>query len=455
MKFKKFGKALLLSALSAGVAFSVSSCVQSYSVGYLYVTGTTTAAPNGNGVISGFKIDHNTGKLTSIPGLPISTGGAHPVRAVLMDSSRFVYVLNEGIATTAGTGDCTTSDPCKNSNITQFSVGGNGVLSQQSTFYPQGKNPMRLISDTSGNYVMILDHDAPDSNSLTGKSLASNSCSLALGSGVTSCGAIEIYSVNETTGRLQLVLNAQVSSSSGTALPYFPVPANPIDFIQASGYAITLYGTSTTGDYTFPYTYSTSTGQMTINQNSSQPMGIYNATAINYTAGGGYVYVLANDSITYTDSNGNTKTAVSQILPFTIGTAGALVSQTGGAKPDDPTQANPVQLILENKSKWVYVANAGNDDTSTGVSTMGIAGYVLDSSTKELTFMSGEPFGAGSGAACILEDPSDQFIYTANYNNSTVSGWAIDQNNGNFKTATKTVLLDGPATWCLVSGRTS
>ena len=64
---------------------SVTSCVQSYTVGYLYVTGTVTAESTGNGIISGFKIDHNTGKLTPINGLPVSSGGANPVRAVLLD----------------------------------------------------------------------------------------------------------------------------------------------------------------------------------------------------------------------------------------------------------------------------------------------------------------------------------------------------------------------------------
>jgi hypothetical protein len=81
MKFTKFGKALLLSALSAGVILSVTSCIQSYTIGYLYVTGTVTATPSGNGIISGYKIDHNTGKLKPINGLPISSGGANPVRA--------------------------------------------------------------------------------------------------------------------------------------------------------------------------------------------------------------------------------------------------------------------------------------------------------------------------------------------------------------------------------------
>src|ERR1039458_10843500 len=79
MKFRKFGKALLISAVSAGAVLSVTSCVQSYTVGYLYVTGNQTSGSNANaaGIISGFKIDHNTGNLVSIHGLPIASGGAN------------------------------------------------------------------------------------------------------------------------------------------------------------------------------------------------------------------------------------------------------------------------------------------------------------------------------------------------------------------------------------------
>src|ERR1035437_8869083 len=116
MKFTKFGKALLMSALSAGIVLSVTSCIQNYSVGYLYVTGTVTAGTSGNGIISGFKIDHNTGFLTPINGLPVSSGGANPVRAILIDNSRFLYVLNRGV-NKEGNGNCTTADPCQNSNI--------------------------------------------------------------------------------------------------------------------------------------------------------------------------------------------------------------------------------------------------------------------------------------------------------------------------------------------------
>ena len=102
MKFKKFGKALLMSALCAGAVLSVTSCVQSYTVGFLYVTGTVTAQTSGNGIISGFKIDHNTGNLVPIHGLPVASGGANPGRAVLLTGGRFLYVLNRGVNAEGG-----------------------------------------------------------------------------------------------------------------------------------------------------------------------------------------------------------------------------------------------------------------------------------------------------------------------------------------------------------------
>lgn len=437
MKFTKLSKALLMSALSGAVFLSVTSCVESYTVGYLYVTGTVTSQSSGNGIISGFDIDHNTGKLNNIDGLPISTGGANPVRAVLLTGSKFIYVLNRGVNSTGGS-VCTTADPCQNSNIQEFAVGGNGILTPQETFYTQGINPFRLIGDASGDFLYVLDHDAP----------SSASCSLALGSGVTACGDITAFTVNQTTGRLSLIVNAQVTAANGTALPYFPVPANPIDFTIASGYLLTLAGNSTTGDSVFPYTYSTNNGQLTINQNSAQPLGIFQGNAI--VTGSGYLYVLDNGN-TYVGSG-----YTSEILPFTVGTGGALQAQTGGVVPDDTTLANPIFLLVESKGKFLYVANQGNNTQGTNTAS-GLSGYVIDPSTHQLSFIAGEPFGSGSGPQCLVEDPSDQFIYSADYNDSAVTGRVVDPNSGvlNDLRVNKTYPVQGPATWCLVDGRTN
>jgi 6-phosphogluconolactonase (cycloisomerase 2 family) len=462
MRFTKFGKALSIGVLSAGVIFGVTSCVESYTVGFLYVTGNVTASSGSNGIISGFKIDHNTGKLTAINGLPVSSGGANPVRAVLTLGSRFLYVLNRGV-NNAGNGNCfgTGSSECQNANITEYAVGGNGILTPQETFYTQGQNPFRLLVDSTGNYLLVLDHDAPDNASPA----ANDNCARALGSGNTTCGDITVFSINQTTGRLSLVVNAQVTAVNGSALTYFPVPANPVDFVFSGGFLLTLTGAPapTSFPYTnatsvWPYTYGTSNGQLTLSQNSVQQLftttgPVSKANAI--VNAGSVIYVLDNEPVTI-KFNGNSTTSPSQILPYTTGTGGALQAEPSGVIPDDPTLANPIYVLVESKGKFVYVANQGNNTTGVNPES-GIAAYFLTTAPSyQLSFIAEEPFGSGSGPQCIVEDPSSQFIYEANQYDSTVTGRLLDPNTGDLNPlrSTQTYTLEGQPTWCLMDGRT-
>jgi 6-phosphogluconolactonase (cycloisomerase 2 family) len=461
MKLMKFGKAFLISALSAGVILSVTSCVQSYTVGYLYVTGTVTSESSGNGYVAGFKIDHNSGKLTPINGLnpPVPSGGANPVRAVLLSSSRFLYVLNRGVsANPAGSSICTTQYPCANSNITQFAIGGNGILTPQQTFFTEGVNPFRMIADGSGNFLYVLDHDSPDPASTNSNPIAATNnpyCAAAL-TGATTCGDITAFQVNQVTGRLQHVVNAQITSASGGALTYFPVPADPIDFVLFSSTMLTLTGTPATGDTVFPYQYSQVNGQLTVTVNSSDSIGDVNqATAI--VSAGGDVYVLDNEPISIT-INGKTTSSPSQILPFSV-SGSTLEAVTSGVIPDDPNLSNPIYLVVSQPNgKWFYVANQGNNTQD--VTQSGIAGYTINSSNAPLELGS-SPFGTGGGPQCLVEDPSNQFFYTANFNDSTVTGTQINEESGGLRPlsdATKapnSYKLTGPATWCLVDGRTN
>ena len=461
MKFMKFGKALAMGALSAAVVLGVTSCVESYTVGFLFVTGTETVSSGSNGIISGYKIDHNTGRLTPINTLPVASGGANPVRAVLTLGSRFLYVLNRGV-TASGSANCygTGANACLNSNITQFVVGGNGTLTPQETFYSSGINPFRLIADASGNYLFVLDHDAPDNASPA----AGDNCSLALGASVKTCGDVTVFKIDQSTGRLSLVVNAQVTSaSSGQPITYFPVPANPVDFVLSSSSLLTLAGAPTPTSYpyvggavVFPYAYSSATGQLTLSQNSVQTIGDsgINATAI--VNAGGIIYVLDNEPITVS-FNGTSTTSASQLLPFTVGTGGALAAEPGGAIPDDPTLANPIYIMVESKGKFAYVANQGNNVTGPNPES-GTAGYFVTTAPAfQLNFIADEPFGSGSGPQCIVEDPSDQFIYEADQYDSTVTGRVLDPNTGDLDDlrVTSDYKLEGPASWCLVDGRTS
>ncbi|HEY2467966.1 MAG TPA: beta-propeller fold lactonase family protein [Terracidiphilus sp.] len=441
MKFKKFGKVLLMTAISAGVVFGVTSCVQSYSVGFLYVTGTQTSGTTGQGIVSGFKIDHNTGKLNPIAGLPVSSGGSNPVRAVLLTGGRFLYVLNQG--TTSDGAPCSVTDVCSNANITQFSIGGNGVLAPQGTYYTQGHNPIRLVADSSGAHIFALDHDAADTTS----------CSLVFGPSVTSCGDITAFTVDSTTGRLSYILNSQVTASSGLPLPYFPVPVDPIDFTISNNFFLTLNGTTATGDSVFPYTYNVANGQLTINQNSSQPLGMSHGTAI--VLAGGVTYVLDNGP------NTNNPQTNGQIFAYTLGPNGSLQAESNGYTADNSAYSFPNYVLAANNNKWLYVLNQG-DNTNPNVPQSGIAAFqIVNPYQLQPISNGGQIGGTGPGPQCILEDPSNQFIYTANFNGSNVTGLSIDQNDGNLiplSQATKakdSYAVPGPATWCVVTGRTS
>jgi 6-phosphogluconolactonase len=441
MKFRKFGKALLMTALSAGVVFGISSCVQSYTVGYLYITGIQTASTTGQGIISGFKIDHNTGNLVPIAGLPVSTGGANPVRAVLLTGGRFIYVLNQG--STPDGGPCSSTDVCSNANITQFSIGGNGVLAPQGTYFTQGHNPFRLIADSTGAHIFALDHDAPDSAG----------CALAFGASTTTCGDITAFSVDSTTGRLSYVLNSQVTASTGSPLPYFPVPVNPIDLALSGNFFLTLSGTPATGDSVFPYAYNAANGQLTINQNSSQPLGMSHATAI--VVAGSVTYVLDNGP------NTNTPATNGQIFAYTPGSNGSLQAEANGYIPDNAAYSKPIYAIVASGKSWLYILNEG-DNSSATTPQSGIAAFTITTPYQVSPIANGGQIGGtGAGPLCILEDPSNQYIYTANFNDSSVTGLSIDQNDGNLTPLSQSTKakdsykLTGPATWCLVTGRTS
>jgi 6-phosphogluconolactonase len=459
MKFRKFGKTVLTAALSSAIIFSLSSCVRSFTVGYIYVTGTTTATPSGNGIISGVRIDNNTGNLRAIHGLPIGSGGSNPVRAVLLTGGNFVYVLNAG-SNSSGGSTCTADDPCTNANVTEFAVGGNGILTYQQTFFTQGFNPTRLLADTSGTHLFVLDQNAPGLTDPTKPASASNpnAYCAAVVSGATTCGDVTVFSVNSTTGRLTLVTNAQLTSSQGTQVTYFPVPANPVDVAYTTSYLMTVSGAAGTQQTVYPYSYNASTGQLALSQSTPQYLNgqlngsaspAANVTAIVYA--GGKVYILDNDPFTSGSAGG-------QILTFTIGTNGALQAlSTGGVVADDATETNPVWLILEAKGKFVYVANQEGATTN---DASGIAIYSVDPTSSALTEAPGSPVptaGTGASPVCLLEDPSNQYIYTANGGAGTVTGHRVDPKSGQLSNLKNPagITLTGPATWCIVNGRTN
>lgn len=381
MKFSQLGRIALAFVVSLALGLGITAC-GGYTVGYMYIMG------NQYNQITAYKIDNLTGNLTPIVNQPFSSSGTNPVTAFVLAGGRYLYVLNAG---TNG----------KDGNIAQYSIGGDGVLTFEQSYFSQGSFPVWISGDSSGHYIYVLDQVAPDKSGT---------------------GDITVFSVDSITGRLVLVTNQQVKNASGTQLTYFPVGQHPLimKVLPSNGFLYVIDQTPAINVATgaaqspiqdvFTYQINASNGQLVLTQNAPQqfPLGD-NLTAINTNPGGSYLYVA--------DSGNNT------IIPFTIGAQGVLQQVVGGPVANAPGSTNPTWILTDSQGKFVYMVNSGSLDVTKPNST--IAGYFVDT-FGHLTPTAGSPYPAGSGPVCMVEDPSNQYLYTSNHNDSTVRGYILN-----------------------------
>jgi 6-phosphogluconolactonase (cycloisomerase 2 family) len=116
-------------------------------------------------------------------------------------------------------------------------------------------------------------------------------------------------------------------------------------------------------------------------------------------------------------------------------------------------------MIVDNKGKFLYLTNQGPNLTESSPAST-VSAFFIDQSTGRLTSLStganatSTPFGSGSDPRCIVEDPSNQYIYTANYSDSTVTGAIINTSTGTLTTLRKnnSFKVTPQPTWCVFSG---
>ena len=437
MKFKKSGRAFLALVVSLGLSLGLTSCVNDFTVAYLYVTGSF------QNQIGAFKISNNTGNLSAIPGSPFGSGGTNPVRELVSPSGRFLYVLNAGTATT--TNDNTTY---ASANITVYSVGGNGTLAFQQSYTSQGFGSFRFGFNQGGSFLYVLDEYSPAAGGTTGSPTLTAGMSCQDASGIFHpTGDVTVFSVDLNTGRLSLVTNNQVQNANGTSLSYFPVGCEPID-LKVTGADVLVADTEdpvTGNKYTiFPYAESLTTGQLTVTQNTEFVTGAASISTIGSDAAAKYIYLLdpASEDIWY----------------YTIGTNGLLQAVNGSPTSNvaqESVAGNPIAVTSDSKSKFLYVANAGPSSTNVTQPSSDISAFTI-AANGVLAPIAGAPFPTGSGPQCIIEDPSNQYLYTADHNSGTVSGHVLDPNSGvltDMRNQSSYATVGSP-TWCVADGHT-
>jgi 6-phosphogluconolactonase (cycloisomerase 2 family) len=400
-------------------------------IGFMWVLGTQYNQ------VAAFKIDDFTGNLTIPPGSPFGSGGTDPVSLVVKPGGRFLYVINKGSALPQDVkGGVTCQSGAGGGNIAEFSVGGQGVLTFQQSFVSQGCTPVWAAHDSTGNFLYVLDQYAPNAKCLA------NGQPEAPAPPNTCTGEITVFSVDPNTGRLSLVQNQQIKDPvTGLQLTYFPVGALPRMMALAGSCVFTL---NTDANQTvFPY-IAGSNGQLTLTTNSTINSGAVRATSI--ITGGTSVYI--------TDAGPVNSNTPGQILPFTVGgTACSLNTITGGPTANLSPAANPVYTLVDSKGKYVFVANQSSTNSSTPNSSISAFQIQSNGTLLFVPDAPNNPYPIGAGPVCMVEDPSNQYIYTSN-GDGTVTGKVLDNNTGKLANLSRgsTFTAVGQATCLAVSG---
>ena len=110
--------------------------------------------------------------------------------------------------------------------------------------------------------------------------------------------------------------------------------------------------------------------------------------------------------------------------------------------------------LIDSTSKYLYVANNSTTSTLTTTPFSSLSALTINTSVQELQPIIGAPYPVGSGPVCIVEDPSNQYIYTSNYNDGTVTGYVLNANSGELSDLTKgsTFTAVGKASCLAISG---
>ncbi len=402
MKLNRIGRVSMALAASVALGLGMTACGGG-TIGFMWVTGTTSTATMASSIV-GYKIDNFTGNLTNIPKSPFNSVGVNPGVPIVRTGGRYVYVVNKGTFQADGTSN-------RDGNISEFLVGGDGTLTFEENYSTPAGTPVWAAIDNSGTYLYVLDSLAPD-----GTSYATNKQ-----------GDVTVFSIAGDTGRLSIVTNQQVKDANDININFFPVGQTPSMMrVQASS-CLFILDKNTPQDahntYVFPYQIAGG-GQLTTTVSGNIFTGAKNFSSIT----NGSASSLYLTEIGPTDASGNA-TGAGQIYAYNVGTNCALNAVVNSPFNNVATARNPVWTLTEGRNgKFVYVLNQSNNDASQPNSS--ISAFSIDANGN-LTPLAGQnnPFAVGSGPTCMVEDPTNKYLYTSNAD-GTVTGLALNLSDG-------------------------
>ncbi len=350
MKFSKTGQAILAAAVSIGVGLGITSCGQSNTIDYLYVT----ASKNNPGQISVYRVDLQSGALTQIQDSPYPSGGRNPVAEVTSPNGANLYVVNHD-----------------DNTVVEFAIGTDAKLYPQHTYQTPGTEPNAIAINTAGTLLFVLDtYQATYSDANPGP------------------GALVVYPINSDGS-----LGTNVANGS---LPYWPVEFAPTTVnVTANGNFVYVANantnsTATTKQGTMLGFAVGSGGALTALANPN-PGTILTASELAYAG--------VQPSASASDPTSRflyvTDAASNEMYAYTIGANGTLTALTNGPFA---TGVFPDGITIDPSGTYIYVANY-NSNT--------ISPYQIAQSTGAPSALAGAAsYATKTGPMCILIEPA-------------------------------------------------
>ncbi|MBB6142752.1 6-phosphogluconolactonase (cycloisomerase 2 family) [Silvibacterium bohemicum] len=378
MKFSKTGHALLAAAVSLGVGLGITSCGQSNTIDYLYVT----ASKNTPGQISVYRVDQESGALTQIQDSPYSSGGRNPVAEVTSPNGADLYVVNQ-----------------LDSTIVEFAIGTDGKLYPQHTTTTPGAFPQAIAINAAGTFLYVAVTFQPNFSILN-----------------VGPGALVAYPINSDGSLGTAVANGTLS--------YFPVQTNPLSVnVTANGNFVYVVNQNTTPQVATGAN-ANGTGAAT-----SGTGGTVSAFAVG--SGGVLTAIPGSPFTSGVSPNASasdptsrfyyvTDSATNQLIAYNIAANGALIPLEGGPFA---TSVFPDAVTIDPSGTYIYVANFNSNS---------ISAYTITQSTGAPSGLAGATtISTDTGPTCVLVDPAfGRFVYTSNFLGNSISGFQLNTNTG-------------------------
>ncbi|MGD0737825.1 MAG: beta-propeller fold lactonase family protein [Terracidiphilus sp.] len=327
MKFSKLSQLFLVSTTGLLLASLLTSCEIS-TIDYVFVADSAGSGTGAAGQIETYAADSETGALRAGPA-PVPSGGVNPVALAVTSNYENLYVANQGDSSTAPT-------------VVHFDIATNGVLSAKETAsFSTVLTPVALAVNTAGTDLFVAYN----------------------GSGAN---LSQLVTFPLSSGAL--------GSSTGAGDVTLAIPGYPSDTIVPTG--------------------------------------------VNVLANGSAVYVTGYDQSAYNPGGSITSTAnPGWVWGYTVGSGGALTPVSGS-----PWKAGikPTSITSDPANRFVYITDFASNE---------VIGYIVQS-TSVLDFMVSGPYKTGNEPQAVTVDPRGLFVYIVNSLDSTVSAYDITLTTG-------------------------